>query len=59
MACVGFMIVIVIVIVTRDVVLIDRDAAVIGAANSRTHGRRIAASYQRSQPGPPGGRRYD
>ena len=44
MARVGFMIVIVIAIVTRDVVLIDRDASVIGAANSRAHGRRIAAS---------------
>jgi hypothetical protein len=32
MARVGFMIVIVIAIVTRDVVLIDRDASVIGEA---------------------------
>ena len=46
MARVGFMIVIVIVIaiVTRDVVLIDRDASVIGAAGPCTHGRRIAAT---------------
>jgi hypothetical protein len=43
MARVGIMIVIVIAIVTRDVVLIDRDASVIGAADSCTHGRRIAA----------------
>ena len=49
MVRVGFMIVI-IVIVTRDVVLIDRDASVIGAANSRAHGRRIAASaYDRNR----------
>ena len=44
MAGVGFMIVIVIAIVTRNVVLIDRDASVIGAADSCTHGRRIAAN---------------
>ena len=44
MARVGLMIVIVIAIVTRDVVLIDRDTSVIGAADSCTHGRRIAAS---------------
>ena len=45
MVRVGFVIVIVIAIVTRDVVLIDRDAAVGGlAADSCTHGRRIAAN---------------
>ena len=38
------MIMIVIADRTRDVVLIDRDASIVGAADSRTHGRRIAAS---------------